>query len=225
MWQREPTRFEALPDDIDEAKAPTNPPNPRMSIVIAALMTIIVGTTGGAAYLLARQYHKEHRQKRLLGTVTATRHPLNLQINDVVIHMDAEYLVEGRVTFEESGQRWFAYRLTDGSTVRWMRARPGDAVEITLFEEIEPLTEEARPPESLTWQETNFKLKGWGQARIELHGQHTRLAAARCEYHDYRGFGDRVLSIELWGPSQTVTLVGRHLDIDQLEFMPGDHVS
>ena len=194
-----------------------------MSIVMLALLALILGTGGGAALVIMRQLRKA--QPPQLPQHTATRHALNLQLNDVVIHMDAQYLVEGRVTFEEAGQRWFTYRLVDGDVVRWLRARPGDEAEVTLLEEVAPLTEEARPPQSLTWEGATFKLKGWGQARTTFTGAHTRPNVARCEYHDYQGPGDRVITIELWGPEQTCSLAGRELEPYLLEFMPGDAIS
>ena len=187
-----------------------------LTLLVVTLSALALGT--GTFIVLTR-----NNPKHQLPQATATRHPMNLRVDDVVVFMNEHYRLEGLVCFEEAGRTWFSYRL-EGDLTRWLVAKQGDTTTTMLLEEIPALTDKTRPPTALTWNGTSFTLETWGQARPEQTGKTERPNAPRCEYHEYRGPGDKVLLIEQWGDGHTATLAGCRIDPGQLEFMPGDLV-
>jgi hypothetical protein len=53
-----------------------------------------------------------------------------LEIGDIVQYMDTDWVVEGRLTYEDNDYTWFEYLLQDGDRIRWLSVDEDDRVEV-----------------------------------------------------------------------------------------------
>lgn len=148
---------------------------------------------------------------------------MSLRVNDVVVHLDATWMVVGRLRYDHTGQTILMYRMEgDGGAVAYLRARFEDRPLVELVEQVEARAAQGTPAQSVLWEEATFQLRSWGQVRVDHAGQ-TGREGARAEFHLYAAPGERVLLKERWGEEE-VTMVGRSLRPEHLELLPGDHV-
>jgi hypothetical protein len=143
---------------------------------------------------------------------------LTLSVGDVVDVMGESFVVAGRITHSDSGQRTFEYRLYGGQQVRWLRAASGDPISAALFEELDGDQRDVGQ-ERLTHEGQPYTLVMRGHSRVSLAGE-TERPDTRCRTFDYRGSGDRILSFQRWG-DRSVALKGRPIRPEQIEILPG----
>ena len=65
----------------------------------------------------------------LLENKNAERSVTNLHLGDIVTHFGVDYVVEGRIDYNDSGWPWTCYMLVDGDNVRWLAVEMDDTVE------------------------------------------------------------------------------------------------
>jgi hypothetical protein len=149
------------------------------------------------------------------------RNVFNLQIGDIVQYDGGDWVVEGRLTFNEDGFTWFEYMLQDGDLIRWLTVEEDDRVEVFWMEPAKHLEISDVPPKQLTYAGTIYRLEEEGKARMTRIGTTLNKKAQRCHYFDYRGPNDQLLAIEDWGGDLEVT-VGKRIRPSVLTLLPGD---
>jgi len=99
------------------------------------------------------------QQRGTLPGVSASKHlpPLErtvftLEIGDIVQYMDTDWVVEGRLTYEDDGYTWFEYLLQDGEHIRWLSVDEDDRVEVFLLEPNNQLEVSNEPPKQLAFE-------------------------------------------------------------------------
>jgi hypothetical protein len=152
-----------------------------------------------------------------------------LEIGDIVQYMDTDWVVEGRLTYEDDGYTWFEYLLQDGdspigdsfaSRIRWLSVDEDDRVEVFLLEPTNQLDVSHEPPRQLVFEGETYRCVESGIATMTRIGTTLRRTGERCRYFDYEGTENRVLSLEDWNGDIEVT-VGQRINPRMLTLLPG----
>ena len=149
------------------------------------------------------------------------RNIFNLQIGDIVQYMGRDWVVEGKLNYNVGGYIWFEYLLQDHNDIRWLSVDEDDRVEVAFLEPTDRLEVSKNPPKQLTFADETYHRVDSGMAKMTRVGTTLRKTAERCEYFDYRGTDDNVLSIEIWDGEVEVT-VGYQINPRSLTLLPGD---
>jgi hypothetical protein len=144
-----------------------------------------------------------------------------LEIGDIVQYMDTDWVVEGRLTYEDNEYTWFEYLLQDGDRIRWLSVDEDDRVEVALLEPTTQLEVSQQPPKQLTFAGETYRCVESGMATMTRIGTTLRRTGEHCQYFDYRGSNDQVLSIEDWDGEIEVT-VGQRINPRMLMLLPGN---
>jgi hypothetical protein len=144
-----------------------------------------------------------------------------LEIGDIVQYMDTDWVVEGRLTYEDKDYTWFEYLLQDGERIRWLSVDEDDRVEVALLEPTTQLEVSQQPPKQLTFAGETYRCVESGRATMTRIGTTLRRTGEHCRYFDYQGSNDQVLSIEDWDGEIEVT-VGQRINPRMLMLLPGD---
>ncbi|AFZ21398.1 DUF4178 domain-containing protein [Allocoleopsis franciscana] len=144
-----------------------------------------------------------------------------LEIGDIVQYMDTDWVVEGRLTYEDKDYTWFEYLLQDGERIRWLSVDEDDRVEVALLEPTTQLEVSQQPPKQITFAGETYRCVESGRATMTRIGTTLRRTGEHCRYFDYQGSNDQVLSIEDWNGEIEVT-VGQRINPRMLMLLPGD---
>ncbi|MEM7727070.1 MAG: DUF4178 domain-containing protein [Cyanobacteria bacterium P01_A01_bin.45] len=149
------------------------------------------------------------------------RNIFNLQIGDIVQYMDRDWVVEGKLTYNDDGYSWFEYLLQDDNDIRWLSVDEDDVVEVSFLEPTTQLEVSQTPPDKITFNNDTYRCVESGTAKMSRQGTTLRRLAQRCQYFDYESTNQKVLSIEVWEGEVEVT-VGHQINPRSLSLLPGD---
>ncbi len=190
-----------------------------MTLLIWLGVIVIVA---GGAYLLVLQQRGTLPGSKPKELPSLKRNVFNLQIGDIVQHMGIDWVVEGKLTYTVDEYFWCEYMLQDDDEIRWLSVDEDDTVEVALLEASDRLdVSQTPPPRQLNFADENYKCVDSGVASMTREGTVQRRTASRCQYFDYDGSGNKVLSIEVWDGETEVT-VGHRINPRSLTILPGD---
>lgn len=191
---------------------------------------VLVGLLLGAAVVSFVFYQKAVASERALeggpgvagllegkrsGEATVT----NLRMGDIVTYFGVDYVVEGRIDYNDSGWPWTTFMLVDGDDVRWLAVEEDDQLEVSIWEEID-LDLGSDPPKVIEYDGEQFRRGESGRATVSQTGKTGRRAGMSCDYFEYEGSGERSLSVERWG-METEVSIGQDVNPYSLEILPG----
>lgn len=145
----------------------------------------------------------------------------DLQIGDIVQHMGIDWVVEGRLTYQEGAYYWYEYLLQDKDKIAWLSVEEDDRVEVALLEPTNQLDISKDPPPELTFAEEIYTCVNSGKARMTRTGLTMKRKAEKCQYFDYESTDGKILSIEVWDGDIEVS-VGGKISPRSLTILPGD---
>ncbi len=149
----------------------------------------------------------------------------NLAVNDIVSYMGQDFMVEGKLTFEEEGDVWYEYRLVDGQDVRWLVVEEEDELELSLYKEVHDLHITSDPGEFIEYQGVRFVLDEQGLAIMRREGRTGSREGRECRYWDYTTEDESMLlSVEKWGMSYEVS-IGHPIEEIALDILPGELIT
>ena len=143
----------------------------------------------------------------------------NLRIGDIVSHFEQDFVVEGKLDYNDDGWTWTTFMLVDSDVVKWLAVEWDDQLEVSIWEEID-LNVPAQPPEFLEYEGERFKMVEKGKARVAQTGTTGRRQGLEASYFEYEGDGDRSISVEVWGGDVEVS-IGEDINPYSLEIYPG----
>lgn len=158
---------------------------------------------------------------KALASATGDKTPLTLALNDIVTHLDRDYMIEGKLTYEEEGDQWWEYRLVDGDDEIYLCVEDDDRLELTLWRQIDLHVPESGPPESVVHDGDRYRCVERGEASVTREGKTGRKSGLTCRYWDYEGPGDKLVGVERWGQSYE-TWAGEEVPEGRLDILPGD---
>jgi len=144
-----------------------------------------------------------------------------LQIGDIVQYQGGDWVVEGRLTFNESGYTWFEYMVQDGDDVRWLSVEEDDRVEVCWMETVSNLDISSKPPAEITYNGIAYEWDEQGMAQMQRLGTTMNKQAQTCRYFDYTAANNQILSVEDWNGDLEVS-VGQLIRPSSLTLLPGD---
>ncbi len=150
----------------------------------------------------------------------------NLEVNDIVTYLGQDFMVEGKLIFEEDGDEWYEYMLVDGADVRWLCVEEDDVLELSLYKVVKDMPLRSDPGETVEYEGVRFIMQERGVARMRRLGRTGSRTAQTCGYWDYSsaGGGELLLSVERWGQSYEVS-VGQEIDEATLDVLSGELIS
>ncbi len=184
------------------------------------LLVILVVSAGVVLLVLQRQGNLSPASQRK-ELPSLNRNVFNLQIGDIVQYLNRDWMVEGCLTYNVGEYSWYEYMLQDEDDIRWLSVEEDDRVEVAFLEPSNQLDISDTPPKQLNFGGENYHRVDSGVAKMNRVGTTLRRTAQRCEYFDYEGTDDKVLSIEIWDGEVEVT-VGYRISPRSLTLLPGD---
>ncbi|MDJ0732689.1 MAG: DUF4178 domain-containing protein [Nostocaceae cyanobacterium] len=182
---------------------------------------IILVVTAGAVLLILQRRGTLSPGSKHKELPSLHRNVFNLQIGDIIQYLNRDWVVEGRLTYNVGEYSWYEYMLQDEDDIRWLSVEEDDRVEIAFLEPSNQLDISDTPPKELNFGGDNYRRVDSGVAKMNRVGTIKRRTAERCQYFDYEGSDDKVLSIEIWDGEVEVT-VGDRISPRSLTLLPGD---
>ena len=146
------------------------------------------------------------------------RNPFNLQVRDVVSHDLDDYVIVGKLVYDDSSYRWTCYQMDNADKRVWLAAEDDDELLLGIYEEIDMhLT---TVPKEITYNGETFYCEEHGKATIVVaDGQVGARTGQVMEYWDFESDEGNYLSVEKWSNDIEVSYgfpVGEH----ELKFLP-----
>lgn len=181
----------------------------------------VVVVVGVAIYLVANQKRLAPSRSPAESLPPLNRTLFTLQIGDIVQYEARDWVVEGKLTYDEDGFTWVEYMVQDGDDIRWLSVSEDDMVEVSWLETTNAVEISGKPPKTLVFEGETFRRVSSGEAKMSRLGTIQKRKAESCRYYDYEGEGDRVLSVEDWDGDLEVS-VGETIRPSQLSLLPGE---
>jgi hypothetical protein len=145
----------------------------------------------------------------------------DLQIGDIVQYEGTDWVVEGQLTYDDSGFVWLEYLLQDGDRQRWLSVEEDDRLEVLWLEAVTHLDISGHPPAQMTINNITYHQVESGSARMTRQGTTLNRQAQACRYFDYTGPEATVLCVENWNGDMDIT-IGKQIRPSALTLLPGD---
>lgn len=185
------------------------------------LFIIIMGVLGVVLYMRQQSGKSLPFTSQPQALPSLERTVFTLEVGDIVQHMGTDWVVEGKLVYDDQGYSWLEYLLLDGSRRQWLSVEEDDVVEVALLEVTTALEVGTNPPPELTFANESYRHKGSGMAHMTRTGSTLNRNAERCQYFDYQGPNNKILSIENWDGDIEVT-IGQKIHPSMLTLLPGD---
>ncbi len=143
-----------------------------------------------------------------------------LQLGDVVQYDNVDWIIEDKLTYNDDGWEWIEYLLQDGDRIGFLSVEDDDTLEVTFTEKVSDCPVSNPPPVQVTYRQQIFNRSETGTATLKRQRRPER-SAETCQYHDYSGPGEAVMSVEVWNGSVEVS-VGTSVRPYQLTLLSGD---
>ncbi|WP_017663235.1 DUF4178 domain-containing protein [Baaleninema simplex] len=181
----------------------------------------VIVVVGVAIYFVTNQKRLASQRPVVEELPPLNRTLFTLQIGDIVQFEDRDWVVEGKLTYDDDGFVWLEYMVQDGDDIRWLSVSEDDTIEVSWLESIaDDLEISGKPPKTLEYGGETFTRVESGKANMSRMGTIQKRKAESCRYYDYEGDGDRVLSVENWDGDIEVS-VGYSIRPSQLSLLPG----
>jgi hypothetical protein len=182
-------------------------------LVIIAL--IILGV-----YLFLRQRQESPSTNTEENNAPEHRTIFNLQLGDIIEYFGRDWVVEGKLIYEEDGFTWLEYLLQDQQDIRWLSVEEDDRVELGWLQQTRNLDIPRNPPNPLTFEEETYRCIDSGVAKMKREGSVLNRQAEQCRYFDYESEDGKLLSIEDWNGEIEVTY-GEEISPGDISIFPG----
>ena len=185
------------------------------------LVIIILGVVGVFLYMRQQSGKSLPFSAQPQELPSLDRTVFTLEVGDIVQYLDTDWVVEGKLVYDDQGYSWLEYLLQDGVRRQWLSVEEDDVVEVALLESTSSLEVGTNPPPQITFADEIYRQKGSGTAQMTRTGSTLNRNAERCRYFDYQGPDNKILSIENWSGDIEVT-VGQKIHPSILTLLPGD---
>lgn len=186
-------------------------------LTLLALIVIIIL----AVYLFLRQRRDTPTTDPEENNAPENRTIFNLQLGDIVEYYGRDWVVEGKLIYDEQGFTWIEYLLQDQQDIRWLSVEEDDHVELSWLQPTRNLDIPRTPPNPLTFEEETYHCVDSGVARMQREGSVLNRQAEQCRYFDYESEDGKLLSVEDWNGEIEVTY-GESINPGELNIFPGE---
>jgi len=179
------------------------------------LILILLGV-----YLFLRQRNQSPQTDPTENYAPEHRTIFNLQLGDIVEYFGRDWVVEGKLIYEEDGFTWLEYLLQDQQDIRWLSVEEDDRLELSWLQPTRNLDIPRHPPNPLTFEDEIYRCLDSGVAKMKREGSVLNRQAEQCHYFDYASEDGKLLSIEDWNGEIEVTY-GEQISPSELSIFPG----
>jgi hypothetical protein len=146
-----------------------------------------------------------------------------MQVGDVVTYMGDDYIISGKISYFEEGDRWFDYCLDNNGDIKWLSAEDDGMISLVLYSDIKLKVSDPVPSE-IEYQGIEFEIDEKGHAKATVEGETGRKKGLKVKYWDYCDDEDKnFLSIEKWGGHESLDVsFGHSIDFEDLTVYPGE---
>lgn len=153
------------------------------------------------------------------GDTTEERRLETLRLGDVISEGIEDWIVVGRVRYEEEDEEWFLYRVDNGRHQKWLEARQRNDWQAAWLEAVDDLPDFGQLADGFSYRERVLQLWRRGDARVQVAGNVAERTTEVIRYATYTGRGDELLCIETG--AQRRALYGTRILVNGLMLMPG----
>lgn len=118
-----------------------------------------------------------------------------LQVGDVVVHGDEDWLIVGTATYREEDDVWWVHQLDDGQRRRLMEVRDRGGWTVTMLEPATDVPTFGQLGRGITFRQQPYQLARRGDARVSTDGE-VITKAGILQYATYHGPGGAYLNLE-----------------------------
>jgi hypothetical protein len=184
-------------------------------------LLIIIALVIFGIYLFLQQQKESPSNNPEENNSPENRTIFNLQLGDIVEYYGRDWVVEGKLIYEEDGYTWIEYLLQDQQEIRWLSVEEDDRVELTLLQPTRNLDIPRNPPNPITFEEETYRCVDSGVAKMRREGSVLNRNAEQCRYFDYESEDGKLLSVEEWNGEIEVTY-GEEINPSEISIYPGE---
>jgi hypothetical protein len=184
--------------------------------LLVILILILLGV-----YLFLRQRNQPPQRDTTENNAPENRTIFNLQLGDIVEYFGRDWVVEGKLIYEEDGFTWIEYLLQDQQDLRWLSVEEDDRLELSWLQPTRSLDIPRTPPNPLTFEGESYSCIDSGVAKMKREGSVLNRQAEQCRYFDYESEDGKLLSVEDWNGEIEVTY-GKEISPSELSIFPGE---
>ncbi len=184
-------------------------------------LLIIIALVIFGVYLFLQQQKESPSNNPEENNSPENRTIFNLQLGDIVEYYGRDWVVEGKLIYEEDGYTWIEYLLQDQQEIRWLSVEEDDRVELTLLQPTRNLDIPRNPPNPITFEEETYRCVDSGVAKMRREGSVLNRNAEQCRYFDYESEDGKLLSVEDWNGEIEVTY-GEEINPSEISIYPGE---
>jgi hypothetical protein len=200
-----------------------------MGILATLIVLVLVAGLGYGVYRTVSQSNDSREQlpkgssEALPDQSSLEPDVRDLDIDDIVSFVGTDYIVEGRVDYNQEGYTWSEYMLADGDDIRWLCVEDDDRLEVTLWRELDDLA--LMPPldEKVEYDGTTYRMFERGGARAAQQGETGRKRKSKVKFWEFESGEGSYLAVEEWG-SEVEIFEGRDIEPEMLDIFPGDDI-
>lgn len=147
--------------------------------------------------------------------------PRGLRVGDVVLYIDTEFWLAGRLTFDEAGHVLSLFAAPGASRGSWVAQLDRTAEDLAI---LSPTYEvpAGHVPESLPIEGRRLRLHRRGTAAVKAVGEHLPETGDKADYAELREPGGRVLLVVDFHGGKRLALHGERVSRHMVELLPGD---
>ena len=186
--------------------------------ILAAIAIIIIWDSQGKS---SPAHSRDRTVERRQYPPDSTAILFDLRIGDIVQYFGEDWVVEGKLTYNDDGFVWMEYILQLGDRTVWLSVEEDDSLETCLLDPVKDLDISGEPPHRLTYRGNEYRLDEASTATMTRLTSTGQRSSEQCDYYDYEGPDDLVLSIEDWGGKREIT-AGKAISPKSLTILPGD---
>lgn len=144
---------------------------------------------------------------------------LNLRVQDIVTYDLEDYMVVGKITYNDSGYEWHAYQLKGDRQSIWLSAEMDDQLELGIYRKVP--TKVSSVSSTLEVEGVTYYQEEHSFARISaVEGQAGAVTGQQVEYWDFESDDEKYLSVEKWGGDLEVS-TGYPITEKELKILAG----
>ncbi len=144
-----------------------------------------------------------------------------LQVGDVIVQGDEDWLIVGTCTYREEQDTWWLHRVDSGRQRRWFEVRRRDGWVACFLDEASDVPPSGQLYDGLTHKGLPYRLVRRGDARVSATGDTGEHPRGLLRYATYEGPGGGYLNVDE-ANGKRVSLTGESVVGEGLMLMPGE---
>lgn len=144
--------------------------------------------------------------------------PLALNVGDIVLYDDSDWIIQQKLTYRQGGYTWYDYQLVDVDRKCWLSAEDDDGLFTAVYNDVRCDIPNP-PPRTLDVEGHTFHLDEAGECDVRVESEFSAPTTVHVKYWDYEAEDGQLLSIEAWEGDWDAS-IGREVSPAELDLLP-----